>query len=764
MQCQEVFRARGDKLVSVKDSTEAQTYLPPSLRPVLAKLGIHHLRDMALHLPMRYEDQTRVVPINELSAGESVVVEGIVDHSETVFRPRRQFVALIRTAADDGGNNLSPRLTLRYFNFYPSIVAALKPGNTVRVYGEIRDGYYGLEMVHPIFKKSDLINTNNPEAPLNRALTPVYPSGTGIPQAALRTLATKSLKMRDVLAEHLPASILETQNLMAWDAALAVLHAPAASESAMALETRTHPAWRRIKFDELLAQQLALRDAKRLRAAESAPLIAPTGLMSSLLLQRLPFKLTHAQERAVAEALADLKRDAPMTRLLQGDVGSGKTIVAALAALAAVEAGFQVAFMAPTELLAAQHFNKLSHWLHDLPVKLTWLTGSLTAAEQKVAHKQCASGETSIAIGTHALFQKKVSFARLGLVIVDEQHRFGVEQRLQLRQRGAAVPSLESLNSLPFKGRAREGMVSDPTREENHPPPNLPLKGGGTTQRAVHTTLAPHTLMMSATPIPRSLAMSYYADLDVSVIDELPGGRQPITTKLVSENRRAEIAARIYEIAQTGAQAYWVCPLIEESDKMEIELQNATALYTDLVTMMPNVRIALLHGRMKAEEKTEIMANFIANKVQVLVSTTVIEVGVDVPNASWMVIEHAERFGLAQLHQLRGRIGRGAAASTCILLFADKLSDTAKQRLKVIYENIDGFVIAREDLRIRGPGELLGPRQSGLPSLRYANIEEDIDLVEAVRDLAPKLEHDTNFNKLAFLNRWIKNRVEFAKA
>jgi ATP-dependent DNA helicase RecG len=723
MRCEEVFHARDDKLVSVKDSTEEQTYLPPSLRPAFAKLGIQHLRDIALHLPMRYEDQTRVVPINELTAGESVVVEGIVDHSETVFRPRRQFVALIRTAADDGGNNLSPRLTLRYFNFYPSIVAALKPGNTVRVYGEIRDGYYGLEMVHPIFKKADASNEKEPEALLNKVLTPVYPSSAGVPQAALRTLATKSLKMRDVTTEYLPATILESQKLMAWDAALAVLHAPAASESTIALETRTHPAWRRIKFDELLAQQLALRDAKRLRAAEFAPLIAPTGSLSSSLLQRLPFKLTPAQERAVAETLADLKREAPMTRLLQGDVGSGKTIVAALAALAAVEAGYQVAFMAPTELLAAQHFNKLTHWLRDLPVKLTWLTGSLTAAEQKAAHAQCASGETNIAIGTHALFQKKVSFVKLGLVVVDEQHRFGVEQRLQLRKRGLNPPT--------------------PQKEES---------------------LAPHTLMMSATPIPRSLAMSYYADLDVSVIDELPGGRQPITTKLVSENRRAEIAARIYEIAQTGAQAYWVCPLIEESDKMEIELQNATALYTDLVTLMPNVRVALLHGRMKMEEKTDIMANFIANKVQVLVSTTVIEVGVDVPNASWMVIEHAERFGLAQLHQLRGRIGRGAAASTCILLFADKLSDTAKQRLKVIYENIDGFVIAREDLRIRGPGELLGPRQSGLPSLRYANIEEDIDLVEAVRDLAPKLERDTNFNKLAFLNRWIKNRVEFAKA
>jgi ATP-dependent DNA helicase RecG len=718
MRCEEVFRERDDKLVSVNDSIEEKTYLPPSLRPALAKLGVHHLRDVALHLPVRYEDQTRVVPISELLPGESVVVEGIVDHAETIFRPRRQFVALIRAASDDDGNNLSARLTLRYFNFYPSIVTALKPGNAVRVYGEIRDGYHGLEMVHPIFKKVDATADVTSEAQSNRALTPVYPSSAGIPQAALRTLATKALKIPDTLVDYLPAHLLVERTLMAWGDALPTLHAPASSESLVALETRTHPAWRRVKFDELLAQQLALRDAKRLRAAESAPVIQPTGSISAQLLQRLPFTLTQAQRRAVAETLADLAREAPMTRLLQGDVGSGKTIVAALAALAAVEAGYQVAFMAPTELLAEQHFNKLSYWLRDLPLKLTWLTGSLTAAEQKAAQTECARGETNIAIGTHALFQKKVSFARLGLVVVDEQHRFGVEQRLQLRLRG---------------------------------------------QQGTSAALAPHTLMMSATPIPRSLAMSYYADLDVSVIDELPGGRQPITTKLVAENRRTEIAERIYHATQQGAQAYWVCPLIEESEKMEIELQNATALYTELVTMMPNVRVNLLHGRMKSDEKAAIMADFIANKTQVLVSTTVIEVGVDVPNASWMVIEHAERFGLAQLHQLRGRVGRGAAASTCILLFADKLSAAAKQRLKVIYENLDGFVIAREDLRIRGPGELLGPRQSGLPSLRYANIEEDIDLVEAVRNLAPKLEGDPNFNKAAFLDRWIKNRAEFAR-
>ncbi|MBL8308918.1 MAG: ATP-dependent DNA helicase RecG [Burkholderiales bacterium] len=693
-----------------------QTYLPPALRPRLAKLGIEHLRDFLLHFPLRYEDQTQVRPIAELVAGESVVVEGVVEHSETQFRPRRQFVALLRATDDDGGNNFAPRLTLRYFNFYPNIVQALKPGAHVRVFGEVRDGRYGLEMVHPVFKKEAA------EAAGQGRLTPVYPATAGVPQAALRTLAGKARKVREWQADLLPPAVTVAQRLPTWQVALQVLHEPPPDASVAALESRSHPAWRRVKFDELLAQQLALRDAKALRAGETAPPIVGTGLISTLLRQRLPFRLTAPQERALAEAMADLARPAPMTRLLQGDVGSGKTIVAALAALAAVEAGYQVAFMAPTELLAEQHFNKLSHWLADLPVRITWLTGSLPAAELKAAQSACTRGETHIAIGTHALFQKKVSFARLGLVVVDEQHRFGVEQRLALRSRG---------------------------------------------QRDSERALAPHTLMMSATPIPRSLAMSYYADLDVSIIDELPGGRQPITTRLVNEVRRAEVTRRIREAVQQGAQAYWVCPLIDESERLaaqDIELQNATALHAELVAAMPGTRIALLHGRMKADEKAAIMADFAANRTQVLVATTVIEVGVDVPNASWMVIEHAERFGLAQLHQLRGRVGRGSVASTCILLFADKLSDTAKQRLKVIYETTDGFTIAREDLRIRGPGELLGPRQSGLPSLRYANVEEDLDLVEAARNAATQLESDPTFNKAAFLDRWIKSRVEFARA
>ena len=704
---------------------DQQTYLPPALRPKFAKLGVHHLRDLLLHLPIRYEDQTQVRAITELVAGESVVVEGVVEHSETIFRPRRQFVALIRAAGDEGSSNFAPRLTLRYFNFYPSITQALKVGATVRVFGEIRDGRYGLEMVHPVFKKAEseapAADASNPSGSAPR-LTPVYPSSAGVPQAAIRTLVAKARKVADWQTDMLPRALTEALDLPLWRAALDVLHAPSNVEPLIALEARTHPAWRRIKFDELLAQQLSLRDAKSLRSEEAAPTLHPTGLITTLLRQRLPFKLTAPQERALSEALHDMQQGAPMTRLLQGDVGSGKTVVAALAALVAVEAGWQVAFMAPTELLAEQHFNKLSHWLAELPIKLTWLTGSLPAAEMRAAHAACKRGDANIVIGTHALFQKKVSFARLGLVVVDEQHRFGVEQRLQLRQRGQ----------------------QDSERQP-----------------------APHTLMMSATPIPRSLAMSYYADLDVSVIDELPGGRQPIATKLVSDARRGEIVRRIYEAAQQGAQSYWVCPLIEESEKLaeqDIQLQDATALHADLVALMPNVKVELLHGRMKADEKAAIMKEFAANRIQVLVATTVIEVGVDVPNASWMVIEHAERFGLAQLHQLRGRVGRGSVASTCILIFAGRLSETAKQRLKVIYENTDGFVIAREDLRIRGPGELLGPRQSGLPSLRYANIEEDIDLVEAARDAATKLERDATFNRVAFVDRWIKHRAEFAKA
>ncbi|MFN3630823.1 MAG: ATP-dependent DNA helicase RecG, partial [Casimicrobiaceae bacterium] len=433
------------------------------------------------------------------------------------------------------------------------------------------------------------------------------------------------------------------------------------------------------------------------------------------------FRLTAAQQRVFAEIRRDLGRATPMSRLLQGDVGSGKTIVAALSALIAVEAGAQVAFMAPTELLAEQHYRKLAHWLDELerargePIHLVWLSGSQTAARKRAAQAACAEGQAQIAVGTHALFQKGVRFARLGLVVVDEQHRFGVAQRLSLRERG-------------------EGE------------------------------LVPHTLMMSATPIPRSLAMSYYADLDVSVIDELPSGRQPIRTRLVSAARRAELISHVGRALAAGAQAYWVCPLIEESEALEVALKDATALAAELRDALPGVAIALLHGKLPPAEKEAIMQAFIAGQVQLLVATTVIEVGVDVPNASWMVIEHAERFGLAQLHQLRGRVGRGNAASTCVLVYHEPLSETARARLKVIYESTDGFAIAREDLRIRGPGELLGPRQSGLPGLRYADLEADLELLEAARNLRAEIEADPAFDAEALLARWVREGLAYAKA
>ena len=706
--------------VSAKDDTE-QTYLPPALRPRLARLGIAHLRDLLLHLPLRYEDQTQRRAIADLAAGDAVIVEGIVEHAEVVNRPRRQLVVLLREAGPETAQPWQARLTLRYFNFYPALVQRLRVGANVRVFGEVREGRFGLEMIHPVFKPQ--AGTEHTEAETaTPELTPIYPSTAGVPQAALRTLIGKALRVESWRREYLPPSFVAALGLPSWGEVMTTLHTPSRDIPAAMLDAGTHPAWRRVKFDELLAQQLALRDTRVLLAREQAPAVSGAGDLGRRLRERLPFRLTVAQERSLAEVLADLGRTQPMTRLLQGDVGSGKTVVAALAALMAVESGWQVAFMAPTELLAEQHFNKLRHWLDALSVSLVWLSGSLAAAELKAAQKACQSGAAQIAVGTHALFQKKVRFARLGLVVVDEQHRFGVEQRLALRSRG---------------------------------------------QADCERVLAPHQLMMSATPIPRSLAMSYYADLDVSVIDELPGGRQPITTKLVREQRRTEVIGRIHDAVRDGAQAYWVCPLIDESEKLaaqDIELQNATALYEELTAAMPDVRVALLHGRMKTDEKAAIMADFVANRIQVLVATTVIEVGVDVPNASWMVIEHAERFGLAQLHQLRGRVGRGSVASTCILLFGDRLSDTARQRLKVIYETTDGFTIAREDLRIRGPGELLGPRQSGLPSLRYANIENDLDLLEAARDACAQLERDSTFDKAAFLGRWLQHRAEYARA
>jgi ATP-dependent DNA helicase RecG len=660
-----------------------------------------------LHLPLRYEDHTRIVPLAALRSGLLQQAEGTVLHTDIQYRPRRQLVCLLEDGGDDGGGRA--QLVLRFFHFYPNQQRALAPGRRVRVFGEVRDGHFGHEIVHPQFKVVE------PGTQLPDRLTPVYPTTAGLSQETLRKVIARPLAADPALTdETLPDPLIARRRLWKFSDAVHFLHAPPPRLSALtqhALDERTHPAWTRLKFDELVAQQLSLKAHRKARSARRAPVLTGTGTLTGALRARIPFKLTRAQERVWREISHDLKRAMPMQRLLQGDVGSGKTIVAALAALQAIESGRQVAFMAPTEILAEQHYRKLAQWLEGLPIEIAWLTGGLPAKARKKALAALAKGDAMFAIGTHALFEDEVVLPRLGLAIVDEQHRFGVAQRLKLR--GKAM------------GEA-------------------------------------HQLMMSATPIPRSLAMTFYADLDVSALDEMPPGRTPVATRLVNNRRRDEVIERVRRACAEGRQAYWVCPLIEESEKLE--LQTAVALHAELTGTLPELAVGLLHGRMKSDEKGAVMADFVAGKIHVLVATTVIEVGVDVPNASLMVIEHAERFGLAQLHQLRGRVGRGAAESTCYLLFEEPLTDTAKARLKVVYENTDGFEIARQDLVIRGPGEFLGARQSGVPLLRFADLEKDVALIEQARDAADELLEKEPAAAEAHLQRWLGGRQEFFKA
>jgi len=690
----------------------------------LVRIGIAREEDLVLHLPLRYEDHTRTTPVAALRAGEIAQAEGVVRHTDIQYRPRRQLVCLVD--GDDGSE-----LVLRFFSFYPSQQKALAAGHRVRVFGEVRDGHYGREMVHPQFK---IVQA---DTPVDERLTPVYPTTAGLSQDTLRKVIERAIGADPArTSEVLPEPFTQRRHLWKFGDAVRFLHAPPPRLSPLtqkALDARTHPAWTRLKFDELLAQQLSLKAHRKARALRRAPVLTGTGALTGELVRRVPFKLTRAQERVWREIRHDLKASTPMQRLLQGDVGSGKTIIAALAALQAIESGRQVAFMAPTEILAEQHYRKLAQWLDGVGVEIVWLAGSLPAKKRREAIARLASGEAPFAVGTHALFQEGVELPRLGLAIVDEQHRFGVAQRLALRGKGLAEA---------------------------------------------------HQLMMSATPIPRTLAMTFYADLDVSVLDELPPGRTPVETRLVNQKRRTEIIQWVGKLVGDGRQAYWVCPLIEESEKLE--LQTAVALHAELSTAYQGLRrrpmaetvadgapgvesaapltVGLLHGRMKPDEKAKAMAAFVAGDTAVLVATTVIEVGVDVANASIMVIEHAERFGLAQLHQLRGRVGRGAADSTCVLLFEEPLTDTAKQRLKVIYENTDGFEIARQDLLIRGPGEFLGARQSGEPLLRFADLERDVALIEQARDAADDLLAQEPDAAARHLQRWLGGREEFIKA
>ena len=680
----------------------------------LDRLGLRSSLDCALHIPIRYEDETKLSTIAEAVGsfgGLTYQVQGYVIRQEVMFRPRRQLLVQIR---DDDGQELF----LRWLNFYPSQQKQMSMGIHLRVRGEVRDGYFGPEMVHPVVKAV------MPDAPLPSTLTPVYSTVAGVSQTVIRKAIAKAIQdpglqtsLKEFLPNELIAKTFPGLTIPTLISALHTLHQPSKSDDLESIQNRTHPAWRRVQLEELLAQQISLQQARQKRLKRQAVSMSPAPLEHGVLnqfIKSLPFDLTGAQKKVWQEIIQDLSRAYPMNRLLQGDVGSGKTVIAALAALQAIDHGCQAAIMAPTEILAEQHYRKLKLWLEPLGVKIAWLTGSLKVKEKREAQEQIASGSARLVIGTHALIQEGVEFAKLGFAVIDEQHRFGVKQRLQLQQK---IDDVE-----------------------------------------IHC----HQLMMSATPIPRTLAMTFYADLEVSVIDELPPGRSPIVTKLVKNERRQEVVGGLLAELAKGRQVYWVCPLIEESDTLQ--LKTAVETHEALVKALPNVKIGLVHGRLKSQEKNSVMQSFVSGDIQILVATTVIEVGVDVPNASLMVIEHAERFGYAQLHQLRGRVGRGSAESVCILLYGQELSLAAKERLQTLKETQDGFLIAERDLALRGPGELLGSKQSGDAMLRFIDLQKEQWLIEKTQQLSVALL--SNYPEIAeqHLSRWLGSRAEYLKA
>ena len=677
------------------------------------RLGLVTPQDFILHLPIRYEDETEIRAIENLRAGDRAQIEATVLDSEVRYKPRRQLSATVR---DDSGS-----IALRWITFYPSQQQQMQAGRKWRIRGEVRSGFHGLEIIHP--------KITAPSSPLPAALTPVYSTTDGLPQTSLRKAISSALSQAD-LSDTLPSTLVQKLGLMSFAEAIRILHAPAPTEEPDALIERHHPAWLRIKFDELLAQQLSLaaaRDSRRAKRSRALAVRASSESLVNRLIRSLPFELTSSQRTVIEEISQDLTRTYPMYRLLQGDVGSGKTIVAAIAALQAIEAGVQVAIMAPTEILAQQHFDKMRVWCEPLGVEIFWLTGSMTPKNRKIANEAIRSGQARLVIGTQALIQESVHFSELGLIIVDEQHRFGVGQRLSLSRKGEGTDDSTSASNLSLKD-----------------------------------DLVPHQLTMSATPIPRTLAMTFYADLEVSSIIGLPPGRSPVTTKLISDARRLEIIAHVAQAARQGNQTYWVCPLIEESEALE--LQTAVDTHLALSEALPTLSVGLVHGRLTNAEKAATMSDFREGRIHVLVATTVIEVGVDVPNASLMVIEHAERFGLAQLHQLRGRVGRGQASSVCVLMYQTPLSLIARQRLRAMYETQDGFEIAQRDLDLRGPGELLGSRQSGVALLRFADLAEDGGLVQAARETAVQLRQEQVDIVDAHLKRWMRGREDFLRS
>jgi ATP-dependent DNA helicase RecG len=670
----------------------------------VARMGLINDWDFVLHLPLRYEDETRITRICDLKAGDWAQIQGTVISSRT---QGGRFMQLIASVSDGTAN-----IEIRFLHFYPKMRERFKSGTLLRLSGQVQQQPVqfggGLQMLHPKIK--DPI-TDTSELP--STLTPVYPAGEHITQTWLRKRIDRAMLDVD-LTDIVPASFTQSLSLPTLRDALKSLHHPSPGADYEAYSERRTPEWRRLKFDELLAQQLTLRYAREVKSELQAPrLLGTHGNLREKLTASLPFSLTGAQRRVLVEIYTDLAQNAPMNRLVQGDVGCGKTIVAALSALQAVDSGYQAALMAPTEILAEQHYLKLKPLLEPLGVKVVLLTGSLRTKEKVLRQDMVASGQSQVVIGTHALIQDAVKFHKLGLAIVDEQHRFGVEQRLKLRN-------------------------------------------------AVQEGTLPHLLMLSATPIPRTLAMSYLADIDVSVIDELPPGRTPIVTTLISMDRTAEVTSAVQRAVSSGSQVYWVCPLIEDSEKSD--LTAATLRRDALQQELPGCRVALVHGAMSAEEKQSIMNAFSSGEVDILVATTVIEVGVDVPNASVMIIEHAERFGLSQLHQLRGRVGRGSKKSFCLLLYAPNLSEVGKERLSVIRSSTDGFEIARQDLRLRGPGEFMGAKQSGAPLLRFADLDTDVELLDAARQAAQTWLTTDPKSALQHARRWFAGSGNFLQA
>ncbi len=675
----------------------------PALAKKLEKLNLNRVDDLLFLLPLRYEDRTQLVEVDTLEVGARCLVSGEILLAETVFRGRRNLLVRI---GDSSG-----QLTLRFFHFSRQQQAQFQPGSHATCFGEVRRGQSGFEMIHPEYR----ITRERQDAATTDSLTPIYPATEGVQQGRLRSLTDQALRLMQAAPpeELLPREITKKLGMPSLADAINYLHRPPPDADVQQMLSGTHPCQQRLAFEELLAHYLSLRNLRALTAAEDAIALTDGNEDVSGFVSELPFKLTGAQDRVVSDILSDLAEPHPMMRLIQGDVGSGKTVVAAVACLKAIACGVQAAIMAPTEILAEQHWRSFSDWFRPLGITPAWLSGSQRAALKRESLQSIADGSAQLIIGTHALFQEGVDFHRLGLVVIDEQHRFGVHQRMALRDKGSSE-----------NGR-------------------------------------PHQLVMTATPIPRTLAMAAYADLDTSVINELPPGRQPVSTVAVPETRRSEVVERVRSACAAGQQAYWVCPLIEESEVLDY--QAAAASYQMLTEALPKLRVGLVHGRMRPVEKERGMRAFKEGLIQLLVATTVIEVGVDVSNASLMIIENAERMGLSQLHQLRGRVGRGAAQSHCVLLYKPPLGRIAKERLAVLRDTNDGFIVAQRDLELRGPGELLGTKQTGLPDYRIADLARDANLMPQVQISAEAIHKESESHAAAIVRRWLGDASRYGK-